>query len=509
MKKMLSFLVAAALMAVAVPAALAADAEPRYRDVPASFWAYEAVERVSLKRWFNGYPDGRFMPNNQITRGEAMKVFVEFLGLEVKPVAATSYYDVAPNLWCAPHIEAGKGLFPTHTTVQGKTPFQPNMPVTREDTMYALVKALGYDADGSAAELAVLDKFSDAHSISANCRACVATAVARGLVAGMPDGTIRGQDPLTRAEFATLLARASGFGFGDAYEEEQTAPETEQLPQSGRLIYIAAADGEMSVLDKDGRAKTVGAYKAYLNGTLIENFVAKQKNLSAGYYYGEYDTDNHWYVLSAYTGPTLPAPIIPQEEEKPAVKPTEEPHFGKTEVIYIAAADGDTSVITNARKSVKAYVYIAYIDGTPIENFAAKQKNLSAGYYYGKYDLDNHWYVLTAYTGPALPTPILPQEEEKPEIKPEVKPTEKPTEKPHPENAKIIYIAAEDGETSVLDKDGKAKTVYAYEAYIDGVPIENFVAKEKKMPAGYYYSEYDADNHWYILAGNEYTDAPS
>ena len=57
-----------------------------YSDVPETHWANDAIQRVTEKNWFSGYPDGSFRPNDSITRAEALKVFVVFLGLDYQSV---------------------------------------------------------------------------------------------------------------------------------------------------------------------------------------------------------------------------------------------------------------------------------------------------------------------------------------------------------------------------------------------------------------------------------------
>ena len=224
----------------------------KYSDVPQSHWAYEAISRASSKNWFGGYPDGSFRPDGSITRAEALKVFVVFLGLELDTVTESSFYDVNPNQWYAPYIEAGKDLFPTHTTVQGKTPFNPDMPVTREDTIYALVNALGYQVGAKYVDESVLNMFTDKNSISGDLKAHFAIALENELVSGFPDGTIRAQDSLTRAEFATLLYRGSFVGHSDNYEAKIS-----------KVTVSPASPVEIEI----GESVTLSARATYTDGT--------------------------------------------------------------------------------------------------------------------------------------------------------------------------------------------------------------------------------------------------
>ena len=183
-----------------------------YRDVPKEHWAYNAISRVTAKGWFEGYPDGTFHTNQQITRSEAATVFAKFLGLNVQSVEESSFYDIdASRDWFAPYVEVCKELFPGQTNFDGSNPFMPDMPITREDTIYALVKALGYD-DTQFPDESVLRMFKDENSISAYARPYVAIAVSKGIASGHSNGCIGAQDPLTRAEFASLLYRATFIG---------------------------------------------------------------------------------------------------------------------------------------------------------------------------------------------------------------------------------------------------------------------------------------------------------
>lgn len=75
----------------------------------------------------------------------------------------------------------------------------------------------------------------------------------------------------------------------------------------------------------------------------------------------------------------------------------------------------------------------------------------------------------------------------------------------------LIFVADFDGVVTTLDKDGKKVDVYQYDAFIDGVKVEGFVAKEDIRSSGvvtpaFYENEYDTENAWYVLAGNGYVD---
>lgn len=236
----------------------------QYRDVPTSHWAYSSIETCSQRKWFGGYPDGTFGPERLIQRDEAAKVFAVALSLTIEENPTVTFTDTSSN-WAKAYIEATKNLFPNVSNLQGTSSFRPGQTITREETIYALVVAWRYASKVTNADLSVLNMFSDANSISAGVKPYVAVAINEGLVSGFPDGTIGAQKGLTRAEFATLLARALSHGYGpdctdapkitlDRYSST-TTDETVQL--SGQISPMASGtrlmlDGEDVTLSSNG-----------------------------------------------------------------------------------------------------------------------------------------------------------------------------------------------------------------------------------------------------------------
>lgn len=186
--------------------------QQRFRDVPPSHWAFNEIDRVVNKGWFDGYEDGTFHPDQTISRCEALTVFMNFQGISPRAVTETSFSDVSVSDWFAPYVEAGKDLLPLRIAFDGTNPFLPKQPITREEVCYALVKIKGYESETTFANQFALNMFKDQNSISADLKPYVAVAVQKKLIAGYDDGTLGAQDPLTRAEFSAMLYRATYVG---------------------------------------------------------------------------------------------------------------------------------------------------------------------------------------------------------------------------------------------------------------------------------------------------------
>jgi hypothetical protein len=88
-------------------------AEPSFPDVPTDFWAYDAVEYAVANNVVQGYLDGKYHPDWDVTRGQ-MAVFIaraiatptgEAGLVDYEPPATPTFGDVATSYWSYKHIE--------------------------------------------------------------------------------------------------------------------------------------------------------------------------------------------------------------------------------------------------------------------------------------------------------------------------------------------------------------------------------------------------------------------
>lgn len=179
-------------------AVLAAQAAPTVTltDI-AGHWAEADIVRLVNLGAVGGYPDGTFRPNDKITRAEFVNILVKALKLEAR--TGKSFADTKGH-WAEGAIStaAAWGIVDGYDVDH----FGPNDPVTREQLVAMVVRAL------KLASLSGQLAFSDAKAISAWAKDAVTTAVAAGIIGGYPDGTFRPTATATRAEAATILAKA-------------------------------------------------------------------------------------------------------------------------------------------------------------------------------------------------------------------------------------------------------------------------------------------------------------
>jgi len=171
-------------------------------------WGKNYVEALANKLLVEGYEDGSFGPDRNITRAEFATIIVRALGLSSKTAAAANFTDVTANDWFANAVAIAAEAGIVKGYEDGS--FQANKSITREELAAMVVRAsafAGTDVSVEASEVAaILAKFSDVDSIVwANAE--VAAAVNAGIVEGYENSTFRGTNTATRAEAAAMVQR--------------------------------------------------------------------------------------------------------------------------------------------------------------------------------------------------------------------------------------------------------------------------------------------------------------
>ncbi len=203
MKRVLTFFVAVMLLITAVPFAQAA---PSFSDVPRTHWAYKEITAMAEKGIIKGYEDGKFRPNNHITRAEFAKIMIAAAGIDInKRDLKQTFEDVPEWHWAFYYVEYAKPYLTGYKSGSRYT-YKPDQYAVREDIAVALVRLLGYDRNHKP-DLSVVSRFKDDDKISPALRPYIAISIQTELMKGY-NGYFRPQDEITRAEAASLLYRA-------------------------------------------------------------------------------------------------------------------------------------------------------------------------------------------------------------------------------------------------------------------------------------------------------------
>ena len=219
--------------------------EVKFTDVQKNYWAFEYIGEMQKRGIINGYPDGRYYPENYVERCEFAKIMVGAAGLRTDLTSGEYFKDVKKDDWFYAYVETAKEYL-TGYKINGYDYYKPNDYALREDIAVALVKLKGYDTK-SADQAMLKTMFSDYESISEAARPYVATAVERGLVSGYEDRTFRGQDSINRAEAAAMLWRAYQYG-----SDNKTADISDSTPKLNEDKYVSGKTDENENKTDDG-----------------------------------------------------------------------------------------------------------------------------------------------------------------------------------------------------------------------------------------------------------------
>ncbi len=79
-----------------------------FKDVKPGFWGAKYVEVAKMAGLVKGYPDGTFRPNNKISRAEGITVVARFDNLNLASVNEKPYWDMSADHWAAKYVQAAK-----------------------------------------------------------------------------------------------------------------------------------------------------------------------------------------------------------------------------------------------------------------------------------------------------------------------------------------------------------------------------------------------------------------
>lgn len=225
--------------------------ETTYSDV-AGHWAQSAILRWSDYGVLQG-SEGKFSPDGTLTRGQMAVILSRLLNLPAAPSAG--FTDVAPDAWYADGINrcAAAGILQGS---EGKA--MPEDPITREQAMVMLCRALGIAAE----DVGALTGFSDLSLVSDYARPYAAALVKAGVVKGDANGLLNPLSKITRAEIVTMIDRLVGH-----YAKEAGAFVD---ASDGALVIVVAED--VKVINAPAGTKIIVAEKATgltVNGTAV------------------------------------------------------------------------------------------------------------------------------------------------------------------------------------------------------------------------------------------------
>lgn len=205
-----------------------------FTDVPADYWAYDAIQYVTDGGLFSGTSGSTFTPGGTMTRAMLWVVLARMDGVDTSAASGEAWYQTGLD-WA---VEAG---ISDGTNANGS--------ITRAQFAAMLYRYAQYAGADTAADTSTLDKFTDAGSIPSYAAEPLAWAVKNGIVSGTSSTTISPSGSATRAQVATMLMRYA-TAFGDSQEATDPGETEPDTPDVDYKLTIALMNSSLSVGDK-------------------------------------------------------------------------------------------------------------------------------------------------------------------------------------------------------------------------------------------------------------------
>ena len=174
-----------------------------FTDVASDAWYAQAVAYVYRQGLMSGTAQDRFSPDLTTNRAMLVTILYRLAGSPAVD-SGSAFTDVSGGDWFASGVAwaSANGI----VTGYGDGRFGPNDPITREQMAAILYRYAGF-AGQSTAGRADLSGYTDAGQVSPYAAEAMGWAVDRGLITGVSADTLSPGGSATRAQVATILMR--------------------------------------------------------------------------------------------------------------------------------------------------------------------------------------------------------------------------------------------------------------------------------------------------------------
>ena len=173
-----------------------------FTDIDEYDWAKDAINTLYRKNIISGIGDGKFAPENYVTREEIVKMI---LGLfEISPINETTVFaDVDSLQWYSGYISAASKM--GIVTGISEDEFGVGRYVSRQDIAVMIKRAVELTNKYSIKKIKNDAEFSDKETIAEYAISAINDLACAGIINGFEDGSFKPDNNCTRAEAAQML----------------------------------------------------------------------------------------------------------------------------------------------------------------------------------------------------------------------------------------------------------------------------------------------------------------
>jgi hypothetical protein len=237
-------------------------------------WAKDTVQELVNKEILNGYPDGNFKPDGNITRAEFSKVLRKSLSLEL--IEGNVFTDTQEH-WAKDEINTlaeNNIIIPEE---YGES-YNPDTNITRLEIAKMIVRALNFNTDIDVIELDFIDK----DEISDDNIVYIYIASQNEIIKGYPDGSFKPDGQATRAESCKMIANMNDYIEENSVIESNDAKESNDSDDEDELDHLY----DYTVVTTDGLNEETNEFNTKTM-TIKDYYNERAKNSLYSFRYAE------------------------------------------------------------------------------------------------------------------------------------------------------------------------------------------------------------------------------
>ena len=224
--KLALLIIVTMLLGIFSPAmAAGTDRAVGFTDIE-NHWAKDTIIKWTEEGLIKGYEDGKFKPDNNISRAEFMAVINRVLGFNEE--ATIEFSDVGPDDWF--YADVAKAVKAGYIEGYEDGSARPNQDISRQEAVVALSRALGIAGREQGSQ------FTDGADIADWSLPYINALTEEGYIEGYSDGSFQARRSISRAEAVTMLDKARadiGEDTGGGESEPEEDGEDAEAPDSG------------------------------------------------------------------------------------------------------------------------------------------------------------------------------------------------------------------------------------------------------------------------------------
>ncbi len=176
-----------------------------FPDVPENYWASCDIDKLAMNDVIVGYPDKMFKPNRNVTRAEFATMLVKGFNMDSCALEPKCIFaDVPAGNWANPLIAKAVDENLMKGYPNGR--FMPNNHVTRAEALTAMAKGLNNCNIDECKAKEILSKYRDGNRLPSWSQIPIATAIENGALSDLPNSDmILPNKTASRADIASML----------------------------------------------------------------------------------------------------------------------------------------------------------------------------------------------------------------------------------------------------------------------------------------------------------------